>query len=612
MDRRAAGPLATRLARRLPPGEDRPAWWRWFDLQDRTPDELVDAPDALGRLEYIRDVEQRKQSLVRRYRFPPQDHKFRPGSHVDDPWARDQPTEAGSMAEDAGTVVMVDDLAGTIDLLRGPSKLDRHPRALIEPGPIFSGPLRQGLARLADDVIERGMDAPGRYRAARDLLLRLPPRLSDRPPGAPLRAEDEDLLKATLRAAIALDDGVLPVQGPPGTGKTWTGARIVLARLRKRRRPIAVTAQSHRAIANFLEALVAAADEAGEHVRILQRCDPDDEIPPTPDVEQAGSNDRIADALAAGAVDVVGGTAWLFAREELTGAFDLLVVDEAGQYALANLAAISGAARSIVLLGDPNQLAQVTQGIHPDGAGASALGHVLGSASTIPPDRGIFLDRTFRLHPAVNAFVSEAFYEARLGTAPGTERQAIAPTTGDARLGGAGVRWWPVTHGGNAQRSPEEADAVAEIVAALLGTTWTTRDGDERPFGPEDLLVVAPYNAHVATVRAAIERRLGREVASRVGTVDRFQGREGAVAIYTMSASSAEEAPRGTDFLYERNRLNVAVSRARALAIVVASPELLRVACRTPEQMRRVNALCRFVEVAADESLSGEPGAAAR
>jgi predicted RecB family nuclease len=587
--------------------EDRPQWWRWFDLQAHTGDELVDATDALGRLEYVRDVEQRRQSVVRRYRFPPQEHKFHPGSHADDPWARREATEAGSTADDAGAVVMVDDLAGTIDLLRGPSKLDRHPRALIEPGPIFNGTLRKAVARLADDVIERGIDAAGRYRAIRDLLLGRPPRLRDRSSGEPLRRPGEDLLAATLTAAVELDGGVLPIQGPPGTGKTWTGARIALARLRAGGGPIAVTAQSHRAIANFLDAVVAAAEEERQPVRVLQRCDPDDEIAPVEGIVQA-SNERVRDAVAAGEVDVVGGTAWLFARDELAEAFDVLIVDEAGQYAVANLAAVSGAARSIVLLGDPNQLAQVTQGIHADGAEASALGHVLGADATIPPDRGIFLDTTFRLHPAVNAFISPTFYEGRLGTGDDTDRQAIAPLSGDGRLGAAGVRWHPVIHAGNAQRSPEEAEAVADLVTRLLDATWTRRDGTESPLEPADLLVVAPYNAHVAAVRGALERRLGREVARRVGTVDKFQGREAAVAIYTMSASSAEEAPRGIDFLYERNRLNVAVSRARALAIVVASPELLRVSCRTPEQMRRVNALCRFVEVAADQSVT-DPGA---
>jgi uncharacterized protein len=574
--------------------EDRPAWWRWFDLQSRTVDELVEEHDALGWVEYVRDVEERRRSIVRRYAFPPQEHRFHVGKEAIDPWGD------GGAPEGAGEIVAVDDLAGTIDLVRTNAKLDHHPLALIPPGPLFNTVLRQGLARLAEDVIERGIDAGGPYRAARDLLLRMPPRVREHAPEEPLRRSDEDLVEATLRAAVALDDGVLPIQGPPGTGKTWTGARIVLARLRAGHGPIGVTTQSHRAIANFLEALVAAAVEAGEPVRILQRCDPDDEIAPVAGIEQA-SNEQIRDALAAGTVDVVGGTAWLFAREELDGAFDAIVVDEAGQYALANVAAISGSTRSFVLLGDPNQLAQVTQGVHPDGAAASALGHALGGAATIAPEAGIFLDRTWRMHPNVNAFVSDAFYEGRLATDPSTVRQHVAPRGEDPALAGAGTRWRPVVHAGNGDRSPQEADVVADIVEALLGTTWVDRYGKERALTADDLLVVAPYNAHVAAVRAALVKRVGEATARRVGTVDKFQGREGAVAIYTMSASSAEEAPRGLDFLYERNRLNVAISRARALAIVVASPDLLRVACRTPDQMRRVNALCRYVEVASAE-----------
>ncbi|HET7027514.1 MAG TPA: TM0106 family RecB-like putative nuclease [Candidatus Limnocylindrales bacterium] len=583
--------------------EDLPQWWRWFDLQNRTLDELVEASDALAGLRYQRDVEQRGRSIVRRYSFPAQDHKFDAGDQVDDPWGRDEATAFGSTADGAGVVVMIDDLANTIDILRPPSKLGRHPTALIPPGPIFNVPLRKGIGRLADDVIERGLSADGPHRAARDLLLRLPPRLPGRAPGAPLRSEGEDLLEATLAVATSLDDGVLPIQGPPGTGKTWTGARIVLARLAARRGPIGVTAQSHRAIANFLDALAAAAVEAGRTVRILQRCDPDDGIPAVDGIGQA-TNDQVRNALAAGTVDVVGGTAWLFAREELTGAFDAIVVDEAGQYSLANVGAISGAARSFMLLGDPNQLPQVTQGVHPNGSAASALGHLLGGSATIEPERGIFLDTTYRLHPAVNAYISDTFYEGRLGTDPTTALQRVAALGEDPALAGAGVRWRPVVHGGNAQRSREEAAVVAQVISELLETTWTGPDGAERALQPEDLLVVAPYNAHVAAVASALERKVGQGVGRRVGTVDRFQGREGAVAIYTMSASSAEEAPRGIDFLYDRNRLNVAVSRARALAIVVASPDLLRVACRTPEQMRRVNALCRLVEVSSTDPVT--------
>lgn len=572
--------------------EDRPAWWRWFDLRSRTVDELVDATDALGRLEYVRDVEERSKSIVRRYRYPPQEHKFSVGDEPVDPWGNDGEPQG------AGEIVAIDDLGGTLDVVRSNGKLDHEPLALIPPGPLFNGILRKALGRLADDVIDRGMQAEGPYRAMRDLLVRLPPRLDGREPGTPIRADRDDLLAATLDAAIALSDGVLPVQGPPGTGKTWTGARIVLARLAAGRGPIGVTAQSHRAIGNFLDALVQAAGEAGRTLRVIQKCDREADRVSLPGVDTTADNGRVHAALLAGTVDVVAGTAYLFAREDLDGTLDTIVVDEAGQYALANVAAISGAARSLVLLGDPNQLPQVTQGIHPAGSAASALGHVLDGVATIAPDRGIFLDTTWRLHPAVNAFVSDTFYERRLGAHPSTALQRVSPRGEDFALAGAGVRWRPVTHGGNAQRSREEAAAVADIVEQLLETTWTDRTGVERPLEPADLLVVAPYNAHVSIVAGELERRVGREAASRVGTVDRFQGREGAVAIYTMSASSAEEAPRGLEFLFDRNRLNVAVSRARAIAIVVASPELLRAACRTPEQMRRVNALCRYVEVA--------------
>ncbi len=577
--------------------EDRPQWWRWFDLQERTLEELVDATDALARLEYVRDVEERGKSVVRRYRFPPQEHKFGPGEVPDDPWARDEPTDAGSRADAAGEIVAVDDLAGTIDIVRSSAKLDRHPLALIPSRPFRNASLRAAVGRVADDVIERGIEPTvGRYAAVRELLLRRPPRLRTGAADAVLREPDEPLLDAARRVAAALDHGVLPVQGPPGSGKTWLGARMVLARLAAGRGPIGVTSQSHRAIGNFLDALVRLAAEEGRPVRILQKSDGADDA--VAGVERTTSNDEVRKALQAARVDVVGGTAWVFAREDVAGLLDTIVIDEAGQYALANAVAVSGAADNLILLGDPNQLAQVTQGIHPDGADASVLGHVLGPSPTIGDDRGLFLDRTWRLHPRVNDFVSATFYEGRLGTAAGTDRQEVAPRGEDPALAGAGIRWRPIVHGGNAQRSKQEAEAVGEIVESLIGTTWTDRHGVERPLAADDLLVVAPYNAQVAAIQGVLLRRLGSAAARRVGTVDRFQGREGTVAIYSMTASSAEEAPRGLGFLFDRHRLNVAVSRARAIAVVVASPELLRAACRTPEEMRRVNAFCRFVEMA--------------
>jgi uncharacterized protein len=281
---------------------------------------------------------------------------------------------------------------------------------------------------------------------------------------------------------------------------------------------------------------------------------------------------------------------------------DVLLVDEAGQFSLANTVAVSPAGRSLVLLGDPQQLDQPLKGSHPPGAERSALAHLLadgprGAQETMPPDLGLFIERTWRLHPAICGFTSEVFYASELEPVEGLERQAVraAPP-----LAGAGIRWIPIEHAGNDVESAEEAAAISALLGELLdpatGAAWTDPRGVTAPLRDADVVVVAPYNAHVdriaATLRAA---GLG---AVRVGTVDKFQGQEAPISIYAMGSSSPEDAPRGMEFLYSLNRLNVATSRARCVAAVVASPALVRVACRTPGQMRLANALCRLVEVA--------------
>ena len=327
-------------------------------------------------------------------------------------------------------------------------------------------------------------------------------------------------------------------------------------------------------------------------VRALQKADAD--VGPIDGVTRAGTNADVEAALLAGTVDVVAGTGWLFARPEFDRAFDVLFVDEASQMSLANAVAIGTCARSIVLIGDPNQLPMVTQGVQPGGAAASSLEHLVGEADTMPPERGLFLETSRRMHPDVNAFISPAFYGGLLATHPDTARRVVDGN--DPVLSGSGVRWLPTVHTGNGSRSREEAEVVATCVAELLGTTWQDEDGRHRPIDVDDVIVVAPYNAQVAEIQAALERRIGRR--GNVGTVDKFQGREGVVAIYSMASSSREDAPRDMSFLYSRNRLNVAISRAQSLALLVASPTLLEAGCRTPEQMRMVDAMCRFVEVA--------------
>jgi uncharacterized protein len=296
-------------------------------------------------------------------------------------------------------------------------------------------------------------------------------------------------------------------------------------------------------------------------------------------------------ALASLDVHVLGGTAWLWSSPRAALAVDVLVVDEAGQMSLANVVAVSQAASSLVLLGDPRQLEQPLKASHPEGVGVAALQHVLGAHDTIPPDRGVFLPETWRLAPAICTFTSEAFYEGRLRPKRGLEIQKVA---GETPWAGAGLRFVPVHHHGCRNASDEEVDVVDAIVEELLrpGVRWMD-EGGERALGARDILVVSPYNAHVSR----LDRRLGAK-GIRAGTVDRFQGQEAPVVIYTMATSRPEDAPRGMEFLYSRNRLNVATSRAKGLAIIVANPALFEPDCRTPRQMHLANALCRFRELA--------------
>jgi len=269
-------------------------------------------------------------------------------------------------------------------------------------------------------------------------------------------------------------------------------------------------------------------------------------------------------------------------------AIDTLVIDEAGQVSLADALAMGTAARNVVLLGDPLQLAQVSQGTHPEGAGASILEHLLGEHATIPPHLGVFLERTRRMHPDVCRFISEVVYESRLEGVPEVARQSTAF--------GTGLRFLPVEHVGNAAASTEEAEAVAAEIGKMVGGSWTNARGESGPLLPKDFMVVAPYNAQARRLRDALRAAGLAEVP--VGTVDKFQGREAPVVFYSMATSSAEDVPRTLEFLFSRNRLNVAVSRAMCLAFVVASPLLLESRARTIEQMRLINALCRFVDLA--------------
>jgi predicted RecB family nuclease len=541
--------------------EARPEWWAYFERVGRTADELRDEDtEAIGDLTPADDVPlgEVAQSYLHPLRFPPQQHKIGPGVAVD------PETQKGH------EIPRVDDEAGLVWLKRGKKAVNKPlPRALVPPKPIPQTAQQAALRTLASEVAGRGGLGAG---AAADLLLRRPPRLQ----GASLAEQ-----------VAALGDSALFIQGPPGSGKTYTGARLICGLLREGRR-VGVAATSHKAIANLLDEVERAAAEDGLDFRGLKKSgggNPESHYE-SEHVASTASNDAFPPE---DDVTLIAGTPWLWAREQMRGSVDVLFVDEAGQVALADALAVAGAARGVVLLGDPQQLAHVSQGTHPRGSGASVLEHLLGDRETVAPGEGVFLERTYRMHPDVCRFVSEAMYDGRLQPVEGCDRQTVA----SPGLSGAGVRLLEVEHAENRQCSTEEADRIAEEVARLRdGGRFTDARGEERELTLADVLVVAPFNAQVRYLRERLP------AGARVGTVDKFQGQEAPVVFFSMTSSSGEDVPRGMDFLFSRNRLNVAVSRARALAVVVCSPRLLWARCNTVEQMRLVNALCAFADEA--------------
>jgi predicted RecB family nuclease len=555
--------------------EDKRAWQDGYRYAEMNDEDLLDERVGLTRMRFLERVESGRHVPRDRYSFEPHRSNVRAGKEL---YYGD---------EKFGEVVTIDQAKGVVDIKKTKKTAEVHPPAVY----MWSAPLPTdsqagALYRIGAWAAENGLDARGRYRAGRDLLLRRPPRLIN---GEKLQQlASETAVNTADRVVLALEDSVFAIQGPPGSGKTYTGARMICELVKSGKR-IGVAALSHKVIRKLLDDVVAAAHEMSfEGVRCLDR---DKEGEENENVTVARvDNDEAWEALTTGKANVVGGTSWLWSPEAAFEAVDVLFIDEAGQMSLADVLAISQAGKKLVLLGDPQQLERPTKGSHPEGAEKSALEHLLNGRKTIPADLGFLLPETWRLHPKVCQYTSEFFYDAKLSSRPISESRVLE---GHKWLDGAGLWIVPVEHNGNRNSSAEEVEVVARIVAGLLKpeVKWFRSAGNPRRLEGEDILIVAPYNAQVADLSARLPKM-------RVGTVDKFQGQEAPVVIYSLTTSSPEDAPRGMEFLYSLNRLNVATSRAMTAVILVASPKLFEPECRTPRQMQLANAFCGYLEMA--------------
>jgi AAA domain/RNase_H superfamily len=555
--------------------EDKKAWQDGFRYAEMNDEDLLDERAGLTRMSFVERIESGRQVPTDRYSFEPHRSNVRAGKEL---YFGD---------EKFGEVVTIDQAKGVVDIKKTKKTAEVHPPTVyMWSAPLSSEAQDGALYRIGAWAAENGVDAAGRYRAGRDLLLRRPPKLIG---GEKLQQlASGTAVNTANRIVLALEDSVLAIQGPPGSGKTYTGARMI-CELVKRGKRIGVTALSHKVIRKLLDDVVTAAHETGlKGVRCVHR---DNEGEESDGVAVAREhNEEAWEALRTGKANVVGGTSWLWSPEKAFESVDVLFIDEAGQMSLADVLAVSQSANKLVLLGDPQQLERPMKGSHPDGAEKSALEHLLNGRKTIEESMGFLLPETWRLHPKVCGYTSDFFYDGRLRSHPLCLSRVIG---GHAWLNGAGLWIVPVEHDGNRNSSAAEVEVVARIVKGLLkpGVEWFRSAGNPRSLKEEDILIVAPYNAQVADLKTRLPQM-------RIGTVDKFQGQEAPVVIYSLTTSSPEDAPRGMEFLYSLNRLNVATSRAMTAVILVGSLKLFEPECRTPRQMQLANAFCGYLEMA--------------
>lgn len=566
--------------------ENKPMWWRRFDRAAKEAEELRDDSGCIAGIEAVGDTVPEKKSLLQTYTFDgTQECKLSPGETMMFTHELD-----GKL-----NLFALDGTAGTLSLKATQKTLDDH----------FGGrfPVKGSIIPdeyLSAEAIQKALTWVAQRKLEDDLPATATALLTRTPPHEQIQRPEEKTVDAGIRLASSMSGGCLVIQGPPGTGKTYTAARVIEALLSGGRK-IGITSNSHKAVINLMEECARVSKSASKNlVGIKVGGEPDDEFHSNnPSVRFIRSG---GDAQGAYSGGIIGGTAWLFTREEWIDQLDFLFIDEAGQVSLANVVAMSRCAKNIVMLGDQMQLEQPIQGSHPGDSGLSGLQYALKDLqfskvdspvfhAVVPADYGLFLGESRRMHPDVCNFISESIYEARLGSFVDTAKQKIEVPTGGSNMipVGTGIVFVDVEHEGNIQQSDEEVEQVKAVYEEMLGRTYIASDGSTRELTLDDFLFIAPYNAQVRALQRALPER------ARVGSVDKFQGQEAPVCILSLCSSCGEYGSRGLRFILDRNRINVAISRAQCLAVVVGDSRIAATAASSIDEMRLINLFCKLI-----------------
>lgn len=571
--------------------EEKPVWWRMFDRAQATSEELRDDTGCIEGVVATGTPWTEKRSLVQSYTFDPQQEcKLTAGER--------KYVKFSHELEGQFNLTELDLAAGTLQLKISTASLNEkfggsfpQTGSLIPIEVVDASAIKVALTEIGQKYLSGNLPSPAKALIEREA------------PALVLQNEDEKTSDAAVRVASSMNGGCLVIQGPPGTGKTYTAAHVINALVDAGKR-VGVASNGHKAIINLLIACGEAERKAGGTLRgIKVGGEKEDGEALYSENSSFGFVKNAGDAQGQYSGGIIGGTAWLFVRPEWEDQLDYLFIDEAGQVSLANTIAMSRSAKNLILLGDQMQLEQPVEGTHPGDSGLSGLQYALKDLATskpddptfhavVPSDYGLFLGESRRMHPSVCTFISESIYEGRLTSYGDCAQQRIALPAGGGKLIDQehGIVFSSVEHDGNIQQSDEEVERVVAIYSELLGRPYTSSNGTTKDLELEDFLFIAPYNAQVRALQSALPQ------GARVGSVDKFQGQQAPVCILSLCSSYGEYGGRGLAFILDRNRINVAVSRAQCLAVVVADPRIATTPANSLSDMKLINLLCKLAK----------------
>ena len=558
--------------------EDKPGWWDYFSRFDKNDEEKLEDRHAIASCQFLESAQMSCQI------------KFEKEQEIGFGIEDEVIVLENNNPRESYKIVELDLIKGILSLkpLQGGSVPKQNKFTLAKAAnDFYKNNLFKSLLKTANEFSLR-CNKFGLKKCIHDLLLRNPPDLSSGHKG-PLILQKKNLIAEASAHALNLNHSVLCIQGPPGSGKTYTAAHIILNLIQKGKR-VGVTSNSHKAVLNVLKMIFR---QNADNIRI--ECQ---KVYKKGDIEGEKSfmgNCPVEFVESRGVfkmANVVGGTVFFFSREDQENSYDYLFVDEASQVSLANIVASARSAENIILLGDQNQLEQPIQGAHPGESGKSALTYYTEGQTTASEDKVIFLPISYRMHPKICQFISDNFYDGKLFPDTKNETQKILlPSSLKEDLPDSGVHFIPVEHLGNSSASQEEAEIISSLYKKLLKAKWIDRSGNKSLITEKDILIVAPYNLQAAYLKRAINQE-----NMRIASVDKFQGQEAPISILSMAASTVQDAPRGASFLLNKHRLNVAISRAKCLSIIVGSKNLLETNMSLIQNMKLMNIWCRIIK----------------